>query len=141
MSPSLDVHANYTYVDARFREGQFGGVSIAGNRVPLVPRHAANAGLGWAFMEKARADFEVRHIGSSPFDNDETNTFGRNMPAYTVADLKLSLRSGGWLLNAGVRNLFNEKYFSYGVYTGFPTYAALPAPERSVFVSAQYTFQ
>jgi iron complex outermembrane receptor protein len=92
-------------------------------------------------MEKARADFEVRHVGSSPFDNDEINTFGRKLPAYTVADLKLSLRSGGWLLNGGVRNLFDKKYFSYGVFTGFPTYAALPAPERTLFVSAQYTFQ
>jgi len=141
MNPALDIHANYTYVDAKFREGQFGGVSIAGNRVPLVPRHAANAGLGWAFMEKARADFEVRYVGSSPFDGDETNTFGRKMPAYTVADIKMSMRSAGWLLNAGVRNLFDKKYFSYGVYTGFPTYAALPAPERTLFLSAQYTFQ
>jgi hypothetical protein len=40
-----------------------------------------------------------------------------------------------------VRNLFGEKYFSYGVFTGFPTFAALPAPERSVFFTAQYTFR
>ncbi len=141
VSSALDVHANYTYTDAKFREGSFGAVSIAGNRVPLVPRHAVNAGIGWAFMEKARADFEVRHVGSSPFDADETNTFGRNMPAYTVANLKLTWRSGGWLVSGGVRNLFDKQYFSYGVFTGFPTYAALPAPERTVFVSAQYTFQ
>jgi iron complex outermembrane receptor protein len=140
-SSTLELHANYTYTDAKFRDGRFGAVSIAGNAVPLVSRHAANAGLGWAFMEKARADFEVRHVGSSPFDADETDTFRRKMPAYTVADLKLGLRSGAWLLNAGVRNLFNKKYFNYGVFTGFPTYAALPAPERTVFVSAQYTFQ
>ena len=42
---------------------------------------------------------------------------------------------------ATLKNLFNEHYFSYGVFTGFPTYAALPAPERSLFVSAQYTFR
>ena len=44
-----------------------------------------------------------------------------------------------WVSSAN--DLFNEKYFSYGVYTGFPTYAALPAPERTLFVSGQYTFQ
>ena len=141
VNPAVDVHTNYTYTDAKFREGNFAGVSIAGNAVPLVPRSAVNAGLGWAFLNRARADFDVRRVGSSPFDADETNAFGRKMPAYTVADLKLSLRSGGWLVNTGVRNLFNEKYFSYGVFTGFPTYAALPAPERTLFVSAQYTFQ
>ena len=141
VNPTVEVHANYTYADARFREGNFGGVSIAGNAVPLVPRHALNTGLGWAFLGKARADLDVRHIGSSPFDADETNTFGRKMPAYTVADFKLSVRSGAWQVNAGVRNLLNEKYFSYGVFTGFPTYAALPAAERTLFVSGQYRFQ
>ena len=136
---TFDLHANYTYADATFREGRFAGVSIAGNRVPLVPRHAINAGLGWAFASGARADVEARHVGSSMFDGDETNVFGRRMPAYTVADLKLSFRSDRWLFNGGVRNLFDKKYFSYGVYTAFPTYAALPAPERTLFVSAQYT--
>jgi iron complex outermembrane receptor protein len=141
LNASLELHANYTYVDATFREGQLGGVPIAGNRVPLVPRHALNAGLGWSFMPGARADLAVRYVGGSPFDADEANTFARSMPAYAVTDLKLSKRSGGWLLAAGVRNLFDKKYFSYGVFTGFPTYAALPAPQRTAFISAQYTFQ
>ena len=137
---TVDAHVNYTYADARFRAGQFGGIPIAGNRVPLVPRHAVNAGLGWAFLAKARADVEARYVGSSPFDGDETNGFGRDMPGYTVVDLKLALRNGGWQINAGVRNLFDKKYFSYGVYTGFPTYAALPATGRALFATAQYTF-
>lgn len=141
VNASVDAHANYTYADARFRDGQFGGTPIAGNRVPLVPRHAMNAGLGWAFLAKARADVEARYIGSSPFDGDESNTFGHRMPGYTVVDLKLGVRAGSWQINAGVRNLFDKKYFSYGVYTGFPTYAALPAAGRALFATAQYTFR
>ena len=58
-----------------------------------------------------------------------------------MVDLKLSRATGGWMLAAIVKNLFDEKYFSYGVYTGFPTYAALPAPERSLFLSAEYRFR
>lgn len=137
---NVELYANYTYAEATFRSGNFGGISIVGNRVPLVPRHAINAGAGWAISSHARLDAIVRHVGSAPFDGDETNTFGRRMPSYTVADLKLTWRSSGWLLNAGVRNMFDEKYFSYGVYTGFPTFSTLPAPERTWFVSAQYTF-
>ena len=140
-TPSLELHANYIYADATFREGTAGGRSIAGNRVPISPRHTLNAGLRWAFSDNARADFDVRYVGSSVFDADEANTFGREIPAYTVADIRLSLRSGGWLFHAGVRNLFNEKYFSYGVVTGRPTYSAFPAEERAGFVSAQYAFQ
>jgi outer membrane receptor protein involved in Fe transport len=46
-----------------------------------------------------------------------------------------------WLFQAGVRNLFDRKYYSYGVFTGFPTFAALPVPGRSFFAMAQYTFR
>jgi iron complex outermembrane recepter protein len=107
-----------------------------------VPRHSANAGAGWAFAPRARADFVVRYVGEQVFDGDETNTFGRKMPAYTVADFKLAFESGGWLLGAGVKNLFDEKYFNYGVFDSFtPTFFAYPQPERSYFATAQYSFR
>ena len=140
----VDFYANYTHALAEFRSGSFGGINIAGNDVPLVPRHAVNAGVGWAFAPRTRVDASLRYVGEQVFDGDETNTFGRKIPSYTVVDLKLMHRThvtGGWEFTAMVKNLFNEKYFSYGVFTGFPTYAALPAPERALFVSAQYTFR
>ena len=138
---SFDLFVNYTYAVSEFRSGSIGGVPIAGNEVPLVPRHAANAGAGWAFAPRARADIVASYVGEQVFDADETNTFGRRMPAYTVVDLKFTCASGGWLLGAGVKNLFDEQYFSYGVYDSVtPTYFAYPQPERSVFVTAQYSF-
>ena len=139
---ALEYFVNYTYAVSEFRSGSIGGVPIAGNAVPLVPRHAANAGAGWAFAPRARADIVASYVGEQVFDADETNTFGRRMPAYTVVDLKLTYASGGWLFGAGVKNLFDEQYFSYGVYDSFtPTYFAYPQPERSVFVTAQYSFR
>ena len=109
--------------------------------MPLVPRHAFNTGLGWAFAPRTRADIVLRYVGRQVFDSDEINTFAARMPAYTVVDFKLAHEHQGWLLSAGVKNLFNEKYFSYGVRTDFPTFSAYPAPERSLFVSAQYNFR
>jgi iron complex outermembrane recepter protein len=139
---SVDLFLNYTYAQSEFRSGDFGGVPIAGNEVPLVPRHAANAGAGWAFAPRARADLVVRYAGEQVFDGDETNTFGRKMPSYTVTDFKLTFESGGWLLGAGVKNLLDEKYFNYGVFDSFtPTFFAYPQPERSYFATAQYSFR
>jgi iron complex outermembrane recepter protein len=133
---------------SEFRSGDFGGVPIAGNEVPLVPRHAANAGAGWAFAPRARVDIVVSYVGEQVFDGDETNTFGRKMPSYTVVDLKLTCERGGWLLGTGVKNLLNEKYFNYAVFSpavpafGIPADSfAYPQPERSIFASAQYTFR
>jgi len=142
LARSVDLFVNYTFTQSEFRSGSFGGVPIAGNEVPLVPRHAANAGAGWGFAPRARADIVATYVGKQVFDGDETNTFGRKMPAYTVVDLKLGYERGGWLLGAGVKNLFGEKYFNYGVFDSFtPTYFAYPQPERSIFATAQVSFR
>ena len=137
----FDLSAGYTYAEAEFRSGSFGGTPIAGNDVPLVPRHAASLGAGWKFMPKARVDAALRYTGEQRYDGDELNTFNQKMPAYTVIDLKLAYDQADWRFTAGIQNLFNEHYFSYGLFTGFPTYSALPAPERMLYMTARYTFR
>jgi iron complex outermembrane receptor protein len=64
------------------------------------------------------------------------------MPAYTLVDLLLSHRTGGWLFSAGVKNLFNELYFNYAVRSQFVPgrFNAYPQAERAVWLGAQYTF-
>ncbi len=136
VTTGLNAFANYTRAVSRFRAGAF-----SGNDVPLAPRHTANLGATWQFMPRTRLNAFVNYVGEQVFDGDETNTFGRRMPHYTLVDLKLNKETGGWLLSAGVRNLLNQKYFSYGLFTGFPTFIAYPAAERSWFASAQYTFR
>jgi iron complex outermembrane receptor protein len=136
LTTGLSAFANYTHAAAKFRAGAF-----AGNDVPLVPRHSANLGAAWEFMPRTRLNATVNHVGEQVFDNDETNTFGRKMPGYTLVDLKLVNETRGWQLSAAVKNLFNQKYFSYGLFTGFPTFIAYPAAERSLFISAQYAFK
>ncbi len=139
--PAVDLTAAYTYAEAEFRAGRFGGTPIAGNDVPLVPRHAASVGAGWQFAPRTRVDAVLRYAGEQRYDGDELNTFNQKIPAYAVVDLKLAHEVAGWRYTAGIKNLFNKRYYSYGVFTGFPTYAALPAPERSAFVTARYTFR
>ncbi len=141
LTSGIDLSAGYTYAEAEFRSGDFGGTPIAGNDVPLVPRHAASLGAGWKFMPKARIDAALRYIGEQRFDGDELNTFDQKMPSYTVVDMKLAYDQADWRFTASIQNLFNKDYFSYGVFTGFPTYSALPAPERMLYVTARYTFR
>ncbi len=136
LAAGLAAFANYTNASAKFREGTF-----VNNDVPLVPRHAVKFGATWEIMPRTRLNALATYTGEQVYDGDETNTFGRKMPAYTLVDIKLSNETGGWLLSAGVKNLLNQKYFSYGVFTGFPTFSAYPAPERSFFASAQYAFR
>jgi iron complex outermembrane receptor protein len=137
---ALDLYANYTYAVAEFRSGNFGGIDVSGKDVPLVPRNKANAGALWRVLPHTRLNVDVAYVGPQLYDSDETNTFGRKMPAYTLVDLKLTREAGAWTLSAGAKNLLNRSYYTYGVFTGFPTFNAYPAPERSFFASAQYNY-
>lgn len=140
-SDRLDLAANYTHAIAQFREGAFGGVDVTDKAVPLVPRHSANLTASWGITPQTRASAALAYVGEQTFDGDETHTFHRKMPDYATVDVKLTHQVQNWLLTGLVKNLNDKKYFSYGVFTGFPTFAAIPASERSVFVSAEYRFK
>lgn len=137
--PALDLSANYTYAQAEFRSGTVGGVNLAGNEVPLVPKHSAGIGALWRIGPKTRLAADLQYVGSQRYDNDQANTFGRKMPAYTIADFKLTHEIDRWLLAASIKNAFNERYYSYGIASG-TTFSAYPAALRSVLVSAEYRF-
>jgi iron complex outermembrane receptor protein len=136
---SFDLRAAAAWIDARFREGVYGGVNVAGNKVPLVPERIFTAGTSWLFLPKSRFNFNVRYVGPQRFDNDQSNTFPRQQPSYTVADLKLEQRVARWDFALEVRNLFDRKYFSYGT-ANFATnsYSALPAPGIAAYASVGY---
>jgi iron complex outermembrane receptor protein len=140
--PRLELAGNYTYAIAEFRSGTLGGVDVTGNEVPLAPRNKLNARVSFDFTERTRGTLLASWVDQQLFDGDERNDFGQRMPAFTVVDLLLAHRRGGWLISAGVKNLFNEKYFTYAVRSQFVPgrYNAYPQPERAVWVSAQYTF-
>ena len=135
---TVDLRLAAAWMDARFREGTYGGTDVTGKKVPLVPEQLATAGVSWLFLPKSRVTFNVRYVGEQRFDNDQANTFPREIPAYTVADLKFEQRVARWDFAFEVRNLFNEKYFSYGATTGANSYSALPATGVAAYASVGY---
>jgi iron complex outermembrane receptor protein len=146
----LDVGAAYSHTDAKFREGVMPGgpftqqnVAIAGKTVPLVPRHKLNLRASWSVDERTRLNASLAYVAKQFMDNDEGNTLGVKIPAYAVADLKLTHRSGPWRVSAGVNNLTNEKYHNYAVRSQFVAdrYNAYPLPERNFMMTAEYAFR
>ena len=138
-TPTLDLRGGLAFQRARFRSGVYGGVDVSGKTVPLVPEVLATAGVSWAFMPRARANLNLRHVGQQRFDNDQANTFARQMPEYTLADAKVEYRlARRWEAALEVRNLFDKQYFSYGATTGPTTYSALPAPTRAAYLSVAW---
>src|SRR6185295_3774236 len=138
---TVDLRAGLALLDAKFRSGTYGGVDVSGNTVPLVPKALLTAGASWTFMPRTRLDANLRYVGEQYYDNDQANTFGRKMPAYTLVDLKLARRQERhWDFALEVRNLFDKNYFSYGAVdpANPASYTALPAPGRAAYLSVAW---
>jgi iron complex outermembrane receptor protein len=147
---SLQLGANYTFVEAKFLEGVLPGspatqpnVVVAGKTVPLVPRHKLNVTASWDMEAGTRLNALLTYVSDQFMDNDEGNTFYTKIPAYTVADLKLVHETGGWRLSAAVNNLLNEHYYNYAVRSQFVAdrYNAYPLPERNFTLTVEYAFR
>jgi iron complex outermembrane receptor protein len=144
--PSLALSGAYTYTDARFREGTlpaFGSTAdIAGNEVPLVPKHLLNAQVMWQFGRAWALSASAQYASDQYMDNDEPNS-GTKISSYVTADLRVDYNSGPWRLSGAVNNLFDEDYFNYAVRSQFtPTrYNAYPLPGRTWWAGVEYRFR
>jgi len=137
----LAISANYAYAVAKFKEGTFAGADVSGNNMPLVPSHRFAMAASASPVEGARIIGMVSYVGEQYYDNDQSNTFGRKMPGYTLVDLAATLARGPWTFFASVRNLLGEEYYTYAIRSVTAlTFNAYPAAERTVFVGAEYRF-
>ncbi|HVL34701.1 MAG TPA: TonB-dependent receptor [Burkholderiales bacterium] len=135
---ALELRFALALLDARFRSGEYGGVAVGGNRVPLVPEALATAGVSWTFAPRSRLNVDARYVGRQRFDNDQANVF-RHQPDYTLVDVKLEHAfARRWSAALEVRNVFDERYFSYGVWDLGTSYSAFPQPGRAAYLSLAY---
>lgn len=140
LGSAFELSGRYAHTDARFREGAYGGFDVRGNEVPLVPRQRASLALAWKIAVATRLTFALSHVGPQRYDNDQRNLF-RRMPAYNQADIKLLHEMGQWRLAAGINNLFDKAFYSYGIVNGaFTSFNAYPEDRRNAYLSAEYRF-
>jgi len=136
LSRNFKINANLAFSRSEFRQGSF-----AGNDVPLAPEKTAAVSALWNIKPDVLLSSTLNYVGKKRFDNDQTNTFSR-IPSYKTVDIKLTGKLSDWNISAQVKNLFNEKYFEYGVISTFTPglYNAYPLPEREYSVSLERKF-
>ncbi|MDO8989615.1 MAG: TonB-dependent receptor [Sideroxyarcus sp.] len=129
------LNAAYTYTDARFVSGTW-----EGKRVPLVASRKSSLGASWAVSEQTRLNTALSYVSSQFMENDEPNTLGVKIPAYSLVDLKLTHQVGALQVNASVNNLFDRKYFNYAVCSQFTAgkYSAYTLPGRTLYMGLNY---
>jgi len=137
ISDRLRVQGNYTYMRAKFRDGDF-----SGKNVPLVPENTASLTGTWKQSPATDLVVAANFVDNKYFDNDQSNTFAEKIPSYYTIDARISHRYRGFLLTAEVNNIFEEKFYDYGVSSTFSpgVYNAYPLPERTILFTVSKSF-
>ena len=143
VTDTVRLKGNLTYAQAKFREGPF-----AGNFVPVVSRWTGSAALSWDMMQKyLMLDAVLRYAGKRFLDNDEFNRGTMMIPSYAVVDLRIGGEVRRFFWSFAVQNLFDRKYFDYGLDTSFTflgttflSYSVYPLPGRTFMARAGINF-
>jgi iron complex outermembrane recepter protein len=140
LSRSLEVSGNFTAQSAKFKSGEYGGFDVSGNDVPLVPRRLASVRAAWQASESTLLTGATRYVGRQRYDNDQANLF-REMPTYSVTDLRVSRRQGRATWAFAVNNVFDKRYYSYAIVQPGPTapttFNAFPEIGRNVMATLE----
>jgi iron complex outermembrane recepter protein len=131
----LKLSGNYTFDQAVFKEGVYKGKDI-----PMVPEHKFNLGLTHFFTDFLSGGFSFNYMSNRRFINDEANRWPSLKQAFRV-DAKLSFEKSDYKISGGINNLFNEKFYEYGVCnanTGAVNY--YPAIGRNFFMKISKKF-
>jgi iron complex outermembrane receptor protein len=144
VAPRLELSGSLVLQSAKFETGTYGGVDVSGKDVPLVPRALAQLQAAWRAAPRTQLVASARYVGRQRYDNDQANAYPGLMPDYAVADLKLSHNVAGWRLSAALDNLFDKRYYSYGIVGSFgcaTAVCAYPQAGRTWFLSAEHALR
>ncbi|MGD0232735.1 MAG: TonB-dependent receptor, partial [Syntrophorhabdales bacterium] len=132
LTEGLTLNAAYSYTEALFDGGQFGG-----NRIPLVPENKASAKLTYA-VNGWRFSLASIYTGARYAISDQANV-AEQLPGYTTFDGTVGYKYKKLTTLLTVKNLTDKRYSEMGVYSPTANDVALyPSPGRQVFLRVQY---
>jgi iron complex outermembrane receptor protein len=138
----LALRSNLTWQQATFRSGTSQGSDLSGKKIPMVPSLLANLDLSWKITEQTQASLALNYVGQQRLDNDQTNSNGVQLGAYTLVNAKLAHQFSKSISGAlSVNNLLNRRYATYGVSsTSSTAYNLYPGDPRNASISVTWSF-
>ncbi|GAB3676960.1 TonB-dependent receptor [Salinisphaera aquimarina] len=131
------VSANYTYLNAEFRDA-FRSNSPnhpvrdpddedlpaartqqveSGDRIPLIPEHLFNVGVDWLATDKLKLGMDVVGNGDQIYRGDESNTDSEKVGGYAIVNANASYAWTDRITTfVRVNNLLDSDYESFGLY-------------------------
>lgn len=124
---SLFLTQSYSYVNAKIKQG-----TNAGKEVPYVSNHKFMLGVDYEAIKNLHIFSDVKFYSSkkdSNYDKIKTKSIVDAGVNYTFAE--------NFTLGAGVKNLFNKKYYDY---ESKKSDLYKPANERNFYVEFKYSY-
>lgn len=128
----LTISESITYMKTEFKEGK---------DIPGIPNIKGVLNFNYKFNEKLSMNNSWEYYGKSYDSNDEANERDK-IDSYLLSGLTFVYDfQDGLVINAGINNLFNEKYYDYVGYSSYSkTRNYYPAPERNYYIGFKYSF-
>ncbi len=117
--------------DAKFVAGEY-----VDKHIPMSPKQVASLNFNWEFIPKNNLGLGVNYVAGQFIQGDLNNQ--KNMPSYTVTDLRYNYQMKQLDFSLIVKNLFDKSYYSYATTNG--GYSVYPDYKRTIFASARYKF-
>ena len=137
----LNYFINYSFIESEYLESD--EVGVEGNSVEFVPAHNLKTGLKFGFKNLS---FNFQYSFISKQFTDSSNAKDGNLsgvigeiPAYSLGDISASYKLKNISFEAGINNLFDEKYFTRRA-TGYPGPGIIPSAPRNLYFTLEIKF-
>lgn len=137
----LDVFSNLAITKSVYLESE--EASVAGNEVEFIPLMNLKTGIsfGWenllTSLQYTFISEQFTDVTNSPYNPLNNENVTGAIPSYDILDVSMSYKfSKYFLLETGINNLLNNKYFTRRA-TGYPGPGIIPAEPRYYYLTLE----
>lgn len=137
---SFRVFGNFSWMNAEYINSK--ETAYEGNDVELVPQIIFKSGISYSyksFQISGLYSFTDEHYTDATNAEFTSNAVDGLIPAYSVIDLSLAYSKKHWLVETGINNLEDKRYFTRRA-SGYPGPGIIPANPRTWYLTLGLKF-
>lgn len=139
-----NLFTNIAITDSKYLQSD--APNVEGNKVEFVPFYNIKSGMGFGY-KKLKTSIQLTQVSSQFTDannsvtNVKDNVYGifGEIPAYYVADFSASYGYKKMMIETGITNFTDSKYFTRRA-TGYPGPGIIPSDGRMFYVTLELNF-
>lgn len=126
----LRLSQGITYIHSKFKQGK---------AIPGIPKIKGVFNINYQMTEQININNSYEYFGKA-YKNDDLLNIDKKVDNYLLVGINLQYKiNNSFIIEGGVKNLFNEKYYDFVSYSKYGN-SYYPAPERNYYGKITYTF-